>query len=410
MDATTILARCDRLATFSEEPGQITRRFATRSLRDAGECVANWMRAAGMQVRWDSVGNLIGHYPASQPDAPILLIGSHLDSVRDAGRYDGPLGVLSALAVVERLHAAKRTLPFAIEVLGFADEEGLRYHTAYLGSSALAGRFNPDWLSLRDADGISMAEAIHTIGGDPAAIMQAQREPEQLLGYVEVHIEQGPVLEALDLPVGVVTAIAAQHRYSLSFQGVANHAGTTPMHLRADALCAAAEWILAVEDLAKHTTGLVATVGQIQATPGASNVIPGRTMLSLDLRHQSDTTLSHASAALHTAAERIADQRGTRLNWQPVQANSSVPMSPRLIALLSQAVEQQGITLELLPSGAGHDAVMLHTLTETAMLFVRCAGGISHNPAESVRLADVACALEVLSRMVDLLAAAPLHR
>jgi allantoate deiminase len=393
--AIDVLERCDALAACSEEQGRITRRFATPALARARDLVEGWMREAGLATHVDAVGNLVGRTPA---DGPALLLGSHLDSVRDAGRYDGPLGVLVALAVAERL-TADPAAP-ALEIVAFADEEGLRYGTAYLGSAALAGRFEEAWLDRRDGDGIRLADALRDWGGDPGGIAALARDPATLRGYLEVHIEQGPVLETRDLPVGVVTAIAGQTRAAVTFTGQAGHAGTTPMDQRHDALAAAAEWIGAVETAARARPGLVATVGEIAATPNASNVIPGSVTASLDVRHADDATLAAATAALETAAERTAEARGVRLDWELVQANRAVPCDLALMQALAAAVEAGGLPVERLPSGAGHDGVALAAVTPIAMLFVRCAGGVSHHPDESVRADDVAVAIDVLERAV----------
>jgi allantoate deiminase len=400
--AHTVMQRCDALAGFSEEPGRLTRRFATAAMRDANAAVAAWMRDAGMTVRQDAVGNLVGRYEAAQAGAGALLLGSHLDSVIDAGRYDGPLGVLVALACVQRLFDTGRRLPFAIELFAFADEEGVRFHTAYLGSQAVAGTLDPTTLELTDADGITVAEAIRAFGGDPARLSQARRRGEDLLGYVEVHIEQGPLLEARGLPIGVVSAIAGQSRLAVSFVGVAGHAGTVPMDLRQDALCAAAEFVLAVEASARDMPGLVATVGQIAAQPGASNIIPGLVTLSLDVRHHDDALREAAIGRLRERAEQIAQVRRVTLEWQTVQASGALGCDPRLSGLLVRAVASSGYEVISLPSGAGHDGVALSALTPFAMLFVRCKGGISHNPAESVTVEDVGVAIEVLGRFLEL--------
>jgi allantoate deiminase len=397
--AATVLERADRLAACTEEPGRLTRRFATPALAEAGDFVLGWMRDAGMAARRDPIGNVIGRWepPGGAPGGTVLL-GSHLDTVRDAGRYDGMLGVLVALACVERL----RDAPFAVEVLGFADEEGVRYGTAYLGSSVVAGAFEADALARRDADGVSMADAIAAFGGDPGALAAAGRDPDDLLGYVEVHIEQGPVLEAEDLPVGVVTGIAGQSRAEVAFTGVAGHAGTVPMTLRRDALAAAAELVIAVE--ARATDGLVATVGELRVEPGASNVIPRRATLSLDVRHLDDTTREAAVTDLRDRAEQIAATRGVELAWTAVQATGAVACSPALMAELEAAAGDAGVRVKRLPSGAGHDAAVMARLCDVAMLFVRCAGGISHNPAEAVAAEDVAVAIDVTSRLLDRLA------
>jgi len=395
-DARRVMERCDILGRISEEPDRLTRRFATPAMRAANAAVAGWMRDAGMAVRQDSAGNLIGRYEAREAGAKTLLLGSHLDTVRDAGRYDGPLGVLVALAVVERLHARGARLPVALEVAAFADEEGLRYHTSYLGSRALAGAFDYRDLSREDEDGIAMDEAIRAFGGDPASIDREKRDPDTALAYCEVHIEQGPVLERRGLPVGVVSVIMGQSRCDVAFVGQAGHAGTVPMDLRHDALCAAAEFALAVEGLARREAGLVATVGQLAVWPGASNVIPGRATLSLDVRHLDDAARDTACRNLHNASVDIGARRGVAVEWRSVQESATVRCSPELGAILSRAIKALGYEALSLPSGAGHDAVVMSTLTPVAMLFVRCKGGVSHNPAESVAVEDVAVALDVM--------------
>ena len=397
--AQTVMERCDVLATFTEEPGAITRPFATGSLRRAQEKVAEWMRAAGMTVRRDSVGNVRGRY--GDGEGATLLLGSHVDSVRDAGRYDGPLGVLVAIAAVERLHEQRRHLPFPIEVLAFADEEGLRFGSTYLGSRAVAGTFDLRDLELTDASGVTMAEAIREFGGDPAAIPGDRWQSGELIGYCEVHIEQGPVLEARGLPVGVVSAIAGQDRMRIAFTGEAGHAGTVPMDRRRDALVVASMFVVAVEQEARLRPGLVATVGRLEVQPGASNVIPGRVELTLDVRHADDAVRLEASQRLIADAHTLAEGRSLTVDVHPMSENAAVPCSHRLVALLCDAVGPDTVRLT---SGAGHDAVTMSSLTEVGMLFVRCKGGVSHNPAESVSAEDVAVAVDVLGRFLDLLA------
>jgi len=339
--AQTVMQRIEALAKISDEPGRLTRTFCSPAMRRANKLVGSWMREAGMEVRQDAIGNLIGHYSAKspqsnllrQPPSPkalrrsgkhagglavhgpqslrnsaekVLLVGSHLDTVRDAGKFDGPLGVLVAIACVQTLNDAKTRLPFAIEVVGFGDEEGVRYQSAYLGSKVLAGTFSRKDLARTDANGVTMAEAIRSFGGDPDVLADARLDPKRLLGYAEVHIEQGPVLDQKNLSVGVVTAIAGQTRIKLTLSGRAGHAGTTPMDLRQDALCAAAEFVLAAESLAKRRNCLVATVGEIIALPGASNVIPGKVRLSLDVRHPKDAMRQAAVTELKKRAGAIA--------------------------------------------------------------------------------------------------------
>ncbi|HWE12360.1 MAG TPA: allantoate amidohydrolase [Solirubrobacteraceae bacterium] len=399
--ATTVLERCDALAAFTEEPGCVTRRFATTALRDAGEAVGEWMEAAGMAVRRDAIGNVIGRTGGSTDRT--LLIGSHLDTVCDAGRYDGILGVLIGIACVELLRATGHSLPYAVEVLGFADEEGVRYGTAYLGSSAVAGRFDLSSLERRDANGVGMADALRAFGGAPERIEDSRRDPADLIGYYEVHIEQGPVLEAQNLPLGLVNAIAGQTRATLTFSGQAGHAGTVPMAQRHDALSAAAEWMVAAEAIARAQDGLVATVGELTVQPGASNVIPSRATLSLDLRHGDDATRVLAASELRHRAEEIAAMRGVAPDWCVVQETPAVQCSPELTDRLSEAVAAGGQRVIRLPSGAGHDAAIISRIAPVTMLFVRCAGGISHNPAESVTVADVATAIGASVRFMEML-------
>jgi allantoate deiminase len=404
ISARTVMERCDTLAAYSEEPDCLTRPGLTSSMCHAIELIAQWMQAAGLSVQQDMVGNLFGRYEANRPDAKMLLLGSHLDSVRNAGKYDGPLGVLIALACVERLQQRKERLPFAIEIPAFTGEEGLRY-CAYLGSKVATGTLDQQVLHLTDADAVSLEQAICAYNNLPDAItLPAPRwQSADLLGYYEVHIEQGPVLETRNLPVGVVSAIAGQNRIVLSFTGEAGHAGTVPMSLRRDALCAACEFTLDVEHLARETPGLVATVGQINAQPGSANVIPGHVRLSLDVRHQDDTTRVRACQLLYNQAEQICARRQVALNWQLMQEHAGVACSSFLAQQFAQAIEKQGYPVLSLPSGAGHDAVVMSTLTDVAMLFVRCKGGISHNPAESVTVEDVHVAIETLEGALRLL-------
>ena len=404
--AQRALAHCDELGRLSEDSGRLTRRFATPALKEANATVIRWMEEAGMDARQDNVGNVVGRYAADTEDRPVLLLGSHLDSVRDAGRFDGPLGIVVALECVQRLHSEGRRLPFHLEVIGFADEEGVRYSTAYLGSKVVAGTFDSDYLDRADDDGITMREAIRSFGGDPERLADDARDPSQLLGYVEVHMEQGPVLEAEDLAVGVVTGIAGQSRISVGFTGVAGHAGTVPMGLRRDSLAGAAEWVGGVEQRAQDDADLVATVGVIDAQPGASNVIPGRTRMTLDVRSGDDGRRARARDDLREAAGEIAARRGLELDWEVVQETAAVACSPELTSLLLEAVRDTGRPERSMPSGAGHDAAALAAVTPVAMLFVRCAGGVSHNPAESVTVDDIEAAIDVLGMFLNRLAGA----
>jgi allantoate deiminase len=405
--AEEVMERCDALGGISEEPHRLTRRYGTPAMREVNSLVAGYMRAAGLATRRDNIGNIIGRYAGSCADGPTLLLGSHLDSVRDAGRYDGPLGVLVAIAAVSRLHARGEQLPFAIEVYGFADEEGLRFHHAYLGSEALAGAL-AEVASLMEAQqrvddaGLSCAQAIRDFGGDPDALDRDRWSGGSLLGYCEVHIEQGPVLEAQGLPVGVVTAIQGQTRTDCTFIGQAGHAGTVPMHLRRDALCAASEFTLKIEALARETPGLVATVGQMEVDPGASNVIPGRVRLSVDIRHADDAVREAAQARL---LDLTTNDRAVNVVTHQLQDSSSVHCDPRLAGLFARAIGDSGYPSFELTSGAGHDAVPLSAIAPVAMLFVRCKGGISHHPDEAVSTEDIGVAVDVLERFLHLLAA-----
>jgi allantoate deiminase len=389
------MARAAALGEISEEPDRLTRRFATPALARAGDLVAGWMEEAGMSTRRDAVGNVIGRYGA---DGAPLVLGSHLDTVPDAGRYDGPLGVLAAIAVVERLAADDERPGLPLEVVAFADEEGARFAVPYLGSAAYAGVFERDWLALGDADGISVADAIRSIGGDPDAVVSAPALA--LAGYVEVHIEQGPLLEDEGLPVGVVTAIAGQSRASLTLRGRAGHAGTVPMGKRRDALVAAAELVVAVERIGSSRDGLVATVGELSVSFGAANVVPAHARLSLDVRHATDEVRREAVEEVREELERLAGARQVEWEWTTVLEAPAVAMDDLLRARLEGAVEATGHPVRRLVSGAGHDAVVLSRVCPAAMLFVRCAGGVSHDPRESVTEGDVAVALDVLEHLV----------
>src|ERR1700674_1125536 len=347
--------------------------------------------------------------PAAKPDSPRLIIGSHLDTVPNAGAYDGVLGVLLPIALLGALIGRK--LPFAIEVVGFSEEEGVRFRTPFIGSRALVGSLDEDLLRCRDAQGISIREAIEDFGLNPAEIAQAtMQDQDNVLGYVEFHIEQGPVLENVDRPLGVVEAIAGQSRMEFTFVGHANHAGTTPMNLRHDALAAAAEWIGAVEQRALSTSGLVATVGAIQAKPGATNVIAGETRPGLEVRHQLDKTRNAAVDYLVQLAEDVATRRGLRMQCNVQMDQRGVPMDPFLVNQVEQAVSKAGCEPYRMVSGAGHDAMILAEKVPAAMIFLRTPGGISHDPAESVEAGDVTKAIDCGLHLLDQLASSSQFR
>jgi allantoate deiminase len=401
LDPSRILQRCDALARHSELPGGLTRVFLSPQSRAANEAVLGWMREAGMQARLDAIGNVVGRFEGERPGLPCLMLGSHLDTVRDAGKYDGMLGVISAIECVDLLHKQKARLPFAIEVVGFGDEEGVRFGTTMLGSRAIAGTLAPRELEAKDAQGVSIAEALRGFGLDPARIGEARRQKGQVLAYAELHIEQGPVLESEGLPVGVVTAINGFSRLRVTLSGTAGHAGTVPMNLRRDALAAAAQCVLAVEEIAKSDPDLVGTVGRIEASPGAINVIPGRVMFTVDVRAPKDELRLAAVASISREVEKLARARAIDCGIEKLQELGVATCAPWLMAQMDRAVAAEGVRLRRLPSGAGHDGMALRHLAAIAMLFVRCKDGISHNPAESILQEDAAVAARVLLRFMQ---------
>jgi allantoate deiminase len=397
-----LLTRCDVLAHCSEVPGKITRTCLCDAMHQVHAHLGAWMRQAGMAVRLDAVGNLIGHYEAARADAAAFLIGSHLDTVPDAGKYDGILGVLLGIAAVQALDGKR--LPFAIDVLGFCEEEGIRFRAPYLGSLAVCGRLDPALLERVDDKGVSLAEGLRHFGLDPARVAEAVYPATKVLGYLEAHIEQGPVLDTLNLPLGIVETIVGQSRTWLRFVGQAGHAGTLPMELRQDALAAAAEFVLAVEGRARSVDGLRATVGSLAVTPDAVNVVPGLARLSLDVRHSLDQVRQQATTALLEQAAALAARRGVALQIDPAQSHAAAPTDRRLTDLLAQTVAAAGYPVHRMVSGAGHDAAVMAALTPMTMLFVRSPGGVSHHPAETVVPADVTQALEVMVAFLHRLA------
>src|SRR5580700_6020886 len=386
-----IIARCKALAELSEQPGCTTRTFLSQPMREVHRILRVWMESLGMSVSVDAAGNLRGFYDGIHPNAPRLLIGSHLDTVPCAGAFDGVLGVVLGIAVVECLNG--RRLPFAIEIAGFSEEEGVRFSVPFIGSRALIGTVDAALLEKKDARGVSVAQAIRDFGLDPSRMSEAILKGP-VLGYLEFHIEQGPVLDELGLPLGVVEAIVGQTQARVSFRGRANHAGTTPMHLRHDAVAAVAEWILAVEREARATPGLVATVGQVETLPGASNVIAGEARASLDVRHASDAQRIAGVDRILSAAKDIAERRRLKFECSARQDQRAVACDPDLVLRMEKAVERAGFPLQRMTSGAGHDAMILAQRVPVAMLFLRSPGGISHHPDERVLSRDVAAALQ----------------
>jgi allantoate deiminase len=399
--ARRAIAECLHIATLTEDPGRITRRFLTPPVHDVHTHLRHRMEALGMDVRIDAAGNLRGIWLAHSGHCR-LVMGSHIDTVPDAGAFDGVLGVTLALEWVQI--AQEAALPIAIEVIAFSEEEGVRFGLPFIGSRAVAGRFDPALLELKDANGISIEQAIGAFGLDPVAIADSQVDRDAI-GFVEIHIEQGPVLEADGLSVAAVSGIVGQTRLSLQFSGHANHAGTTPMHLRRDALAAAAEWIISTETLASRTDGLVATVGKIAVEPNAANVIPGMARVSLDVRHARDSRREAAVEELVNRARAVADHRGITIDLTRQMNEPAVSMDERLTAYLSDAIEASGFPPKTMSSGAGHDAMVMATRVPTAMLFLRSPGGISHHAAETVREEDVEASLHVGRKFLERLAA-----
>jgi allantoate deiminase len=400
--AQRAIADCRRIAAMSEEPGRTTRRFLTPPVRDVHAYLRNRMDSLGMTVRTDAAGNLRGLWQPSGVRAQRLILGSHIDTVPNAGAFDGVLGVVLAIELVEIAQDLK--LPLAIEIIAFSEEEGVRFGVPFLGSRAVAGRFDPALLALKDADGITVEQAIRDFELDPSRIGEAALDAD-FLGFVEIHIEQGPVLESEGLSVAAVTTIVGQSRITLELRGHANHSGTTPMHLRRDALAGAAELITAVESAARNNDGLIATVGKIEVEPNASNVIAGVARASLDVRHADDPSRKTAVESLLAKAQAIASKRGLALESTQQMDQPAVPMDERLTAYLADAIAAAGLPDKQMPSGAGHDAMVMAARVPTAMLFLRSPGGISHHPDETVREEDVEAALNVGRRFLQRLAA-----
>lgn len=399
---TEIVARINQLGTISETAEHLARIFLSPEHRVAADLIMSWMKDAGMAAHLDAIGNVCGRYEGDRPGLSCLMLGSHYDTVRDAGKWDGPLGVITAIACVADLNRRGVRLPFAIEIVGFADEEGVRFASTLLGSRAIAGTFDQSVLDARDADGLTMREAMVQFGLDPGGIGAAARKRGELHAYVELHIEQGPVLEQQNLPVGVVTAISGATRLAATLAGMAGHAGTVPMALRRDALAGAAECIGAVEQFCRaDDAGLVGTVGVINAMPGATNVIPGRVAFTLDIRAPDDQHRKHAVAEIVQRIEATAKRRELSLQIDVTHENRTVPCAPWLKAQMAEAVAAEGYGVFELPSGAGHDGMAMIDIADVAMLFVRCRGGISHNPAEHVEPADADAGARVLLKFIE---------
>ena len=396
-----ISGRLAELAALSDEPGRLTRLYLSPAHRRAVDLVSYWMRDAGMSVRLDPLASVVGRYEAQAGGTRTLLLGSHIDSVRNAGRFDGPLGVVTAIEVVKAAFKAGKRYPFAIEVVAFGDEEGVRFATPLGGSRALAGTFDQKALDELDESAISRREALTGFGCDPSRIAAEKRPPDRILGYVEVHIEQGPVLEKEGLPLGIVTTIKGVTRAAIDVEGTAGHAGTVPMAMRHDALAAAAEMLLAIEERARRQPNLVATVGQLEVSRSAPNTIPGRVRFTLDLRSPLDAERLKAVDDIKASIAAIAVRRGVSERLTTGHQAPAAHCDEKLSALLAAAAASSGTSPRRMSSGAGHDAMAFDKIIPFAMLFVRCRGGLSHNPDEYASPADINIAARVLSAFLD---------
>jgi len=404
-----ILAMAEDLARFTDEPDGLTCAYLTPAHQATAALLRDWMQAAGMRAHIDAVGNVVGTLAGrrhGQADNRTLITGSHYDTVRNGGKYDGRLGIVLLIAIAALLQETGESLDFDLELVGFAEEEGVRFASTFLGSSALVGRFDPALLEARDAAGISMRTAIIEAGHDPAAITRLARDPNTLIGFLEVHIEQGPVLLDRGLPVGIVNAIAGSRRFLVELTGLASHAGTTPMTMRRDAATAAAEMVLAIEQRCSGIPSLVGTVGQLQVPGGSVNTIPGSCRFSIDVRAATDATRDAAVQDIEATLQAIAARRQIGLQITPVMQAAAVPCDPTMIDRLEAAVMRAGVPPLRLLSGAGHDAMMMARAMPMGMLFVRCGhGGISHHPAETMTAADADIAARIFLDVLRHLAA-----
>lgn len=400
----------ERLSVHSDpgyaEKGQLTVTYLTEAHRACAQRISHWMRDCGFdEVAIDAVGNVVGRYRAARPDAPTLMTGSHYDTVRNGGKYDGRLGIFVPMACVRELHRQGRRLPFDIEVIGFAEEEGQRYRATFLGSGALIGDFNPAWLDQKDADGITMRGAMTHAGLCIDDIPKLRRDPGRYLGFVEVHIEQGPVLYELGLPLGIVTSINGSVRYQVQVFGVASHAGTTPMDRRRDAAVAVAELALFVEQRAARDADSVGTIGMLEVPSGSINVVPGECRFSLDLRAPSDPQRDALVDDVLAELAAICQRRGLRYTLEETMRAAAAPSAPAWQQRWERAVDALGLPVHRMPSGAGHDAMKLHEVMPQAMLFVRGQNaGISHNPRESTTSDDIELAALAMQGLLDDLA------
>lgn len=405
--AEKIMRRVKELAAISEDKNNITRTFGTEAFVAGCSKVQSWMKQAGLQTKIDNIGNVRGRWNCGSPGAKTLVIASHIDTVINAGKYDGPLGVMMGIDAIENIAAAKIKLPFNIEIIAFSDEEGVRFHTTYLGSRVVAGSFSNSLLAMKDEKGDSLQQVIAAMGGDINKLAADAIDKEEWLGYFEIHIEQGPVLYEKKIPVAVVTHIAGQQRAEITFKGIAGHAGTVPMDMRADALCAASEFIVEMEKYAlAHKNDVVATVGKLHIPSSVSNVIPGTVICSVDLRSANENILTSAHQSVKRICSDTCNKRKIAFDWKTIQSMAPVACDKKMVMLLKQAVVEGGSKVVELVSGAGHDAVPVSAVAPISMLFVRCFKGISHNPLENVETEDIAAAAEVTDYFIQQLSAA----
>jgi allantoate deiminase len=400
--AEKIMARINELASISEDATGITRTFGTKAFIEGSKKVQSWMKEAGLETRVDNIGNVRGRLLSNQPQAKTFVIASHIDTVINAGKFDGPLGVVVALDLIEQLVQTKTALPFNIELMAFSDEEGVRYHTTYLGSKVVAGSFDETLLQKKDEVGVSLQQAIQLMEGDTKKLKEDALAKEEWLGYFEIHIEQGPVLYERDIPVAVVTGIAGQNRVEITFKGIAGHAGTVPMDMRNDALCCAAEFLLQAERYALiNKNKVVATVGKLNLPNSASNVIPGEVVCTLDVRSADEQQLLFAYQTLENVCKEVCAKRSIIVDWNLIQTSKPVACDEELNEAIIESITASGYEVVKLVSGAGHDAVAISEVAPVSMMFVRCFKGISHNPLEDVEIKDIAAAIKVSDNFIQ---------
>jgi allantoate deiminase len=402
--ANKVLAKINALASISDIETGIARTFGTKAFLEGRALVEKWMREAGLKTSIDNIGNVRGRLECDDKNAKTFVIASHIDTVINAGRFDGPLGVLMGLDLLENLQKTSVKRLFHIELIAFSDEEGVRFHTTYLGSKVVAGSFDFSLMTKEDANGVTLQEVVNKMGGVPQRLSNDALGKDNWLGYFEIHIEQGPVLYENHVPVAIVTAIAGQRRVEIAFKGVAGHAGTVPMHMRQDALCCAAECVLEIEKYAlANKENIVATVGKLTIPNAASNVIAGDVICSLDLRSADENVLNESYIALQNIVENVGKSRNIDVKWTLIQGSKPVLCDANLQNLLSKSIEKSGYEVIKLVSGAGHDAVPISEVSPVSMLFVRCYKGISHNPLENMEIDDIAAAIKVSDGFLELL-------